>query len=105
MPPEPTAPVAPAASPLPAAPKKTAPVFTPAAAHISARPREKFLETVKNYTFAGNPKPELVDEVKRIALVLAEIAPCDKADMLEARIEISGYSAHQVLVQVSPHSY
>lgn len=81
------------------------PAFTPAAAHISARPRDKFIETITNYKFAGNPKPELIEEVKRIALSLADIAPCDKADQLEARIEISGFSAHQVLVQVSPHSY
>ena len=80
-------------------------MLTPAAAHISARPREKFLETITNYKFAGNPRSELVEEAKRIALALADIAPCDKADQLECRIEISGYSAHQVLVQVSPHNY
>ena len=94
-------------SPIPAPTKVAAPpaAFTPAAAHITARPREKFIETITNYKFAGNPRPELTDEVKRIALSLANIAPCDKADQLEGRIEISGFSAHQVLVQVSPHNY
>ncbi len=81
------------------------PFFTPTAAFITSRPRDKFLETIKNYKFAGNPKPDLVEEAKRIALSLAEIAPCDVADQLECRIEISGASAHQVLVQVTPHNY
>ena len=82
-----------------------APAFTPAAGHIPPRPRDKFLESLANFTFGGRPKPELVDEVKRIAVTLANIAPCDKADQLEGRFEISGFTAHSVLVVVTPHNY
>ena len=90
------------------APKKVAPapvLFTPAAAHITARPRAKFIETVKNYKFAGYPRPELAELCQRVALELAEIGSCATADQLEGRVEISGASAHQVLVQVCPHNY
>jgi hypothetical protein len=80
-----------------------APVFTPAAAHIAARPRDKFIETIKGYKFAGNPRTELANEALDLALRLAETLP--DADQLEARIEIGGATARQVHVIVYPHTY
>lgn len=82
-----------------------APDFTPTAAVISFRPREKFLEAVAAFKFGGNPRPELVDEAKRVALTLAGIAPCDKADQLQGQFEISGFAAHQLRVIVTPSNY
>ena len=97
--------LAPDAGGMPA-PKKVAAspvIFTPAAAHISARPRDKFLESVKNYKFAGNPRPEIASEALDLALKLAATLP--DADQLEAKIEIGGASARQVHVIVFPHNY
>ena len=78
-------------------------VFTPAAAHITARPRDKFFEALKNYQFAGNPRPEIAAEALDLAKRLGENLP--GADMLEAKIEIGGSSARQVHVIVFPHNY
>ena len=78
-------------------------IFTPAAAHITARPRDKFFETLKNYKFAGNPRSELAAEALDLAKRLGETLP--DADMLEAKIEIGGSSARQVHVIVFPHNY
>lgn len=95
-----TAPVVPAVK-LPV----LAPAFTPAAAVISFRPRDKFLEAVAAFKFDGNPRPELVEEAKRVALTLADIAPCDKADQLQGQFEISGFAAHQLRIIVTPSNY
>ncbi len=79
------------------------PLFTPAAAHITQRPRDRFIETLKNYKFHGNPRPDLAAIAIETAIKLAELHVA--ADQLEARIEFGGATATQVNVTIHPHNY
>jgi hypothetical protein len=91
-------------SPAPAAvtAKVAPPVFTPVAVHLTTKLRANAIEAVKTLAPVGNPNPDVLAVAKTAALALIDTFP--DADGIETRIEISGAKAHQILVQITPHS-
>lgn len=83
---------------------KAAPViFTPVAVVITARPRAVAIQAIRELKPLGNPRVEVLEAARRLALDLAETFPA--ADALETKIEITGATGHQVLVQVIPSTW
>ena len=83
--------------------KVAPPVFTPAAVYLTAKPRDRAIAAINDLKPPGNPRPEVLAAAKACALALIDTFPA--ADAIETKIEITGATGHQVLVQVIPSAW
>jgi len=76
--------------------------FTPIAVHFPVKLRPSMVQAVKDFVPPGKPNPVTVATVKELVLELIDALP-DDVNGVEVKIEVSGFTAVQIMVLVIPH--